>query len=359
MKQIGSNRILDRFRGTLVGGAVGDALGYAVEFMNEESIHDLYGKKGITEFSIDPCGKALFSDDTQMSLFTASGILCYKRVQQKSNDMGMFRHNIAMAYRDWLNTQEGRIVSVKSQDAISPLMSIPELYSWRSPGNTCVGALGIRREQIENGCLPSSFFSERINNSKGCGAVMRAAPLGLFRTDDIRALDMEGAEIGAITHGHSLGFLPSAMLVHIVNRIVYSEKGMALKGIMLDARDTIKDLFSDDENIDYLTGIVDSAIELSENNDCDLENIHLIGEGWVGEEALAIAIYCALRHKDDFSAAIVAAVNHRGDSDSTGAITGNIIGAWLGYKAIDEKWKSNLELFDVLLNTADMLYEEA
>lgn len=359
MKQIDGNKRLDKFRGTLVGGAVGDALGYAVEFMNEESIFDIYGKKGITEFSVDPCGKALFSDDTQMSLFTASGVLLFKRVQRESHDVSTLRQCIALAYRDWLNTQEGKVSSDKNRVSVSPLMTIPELYSWRAPGNTCIGALGIRRKQIENSCLPLSFLSERINNSKGCGAVMRAAPLGLVRTDDIRALDIEGAEIGAITHGHSLGFLPSAMLVHIINRIIYSEERATLKEIVLDARDTVKDLFSDDENIDYLTGIVDSAIELSENNDCDLENIHLIGEGWVGEEALAIALYCALRHKDDFSAAIVAAVNHRGDSDSTGAITGNVIGAWLGYKAIDEKWKSNLELFDVLLNTADMLYEEA
>ncbi|MBR5057195.1 MAG: ADP-ribosylglycohydrolase family protein, partial [Clostridiales bacterium] len=64
---------------------------------------------------------------------------------------------------------------------------------------------------------------------------------------------------------------------------------------------------------------------------------------------------CALRHSDDFSSAIIAAVNHSGDSDSTGSITGNIVGALLGYDAIDEKWKKDLELKDTILEIADDL----
>lgn len=68
---------------------------------------------------------------------------------------------------------------------------------------------------------------------------------------------------------------------------------------------------------------------------------------------LAIAIYCSLRYKDDFSSGIIAAVNHDGDSDSTGAITGNILGALVGYDAIEEKWKQNLELADIILEMAD------
>ena len=75
----------------------------------------------------------------------------------------------------------------------------------------------------------------------------------------------------------------------------------------------------------------------------------------MAEETLAIAIYCALRHQHDFSAGVVAAVNHKGDSDSTGAVTGNILGALLGYRAIDRKWTNDLELRDVILEVADDL----
>lgn len=349
------NCTLDKFRGTLLGGAVGDALGFAVEFMSENGIFDTYGEDGIQAYSLDPLsGKALFSDDTQMSLFTAEGIIYAKR---NLNESISLRHAIALAYRDWLITQEGRDPAYVTE-AVCDLMKIPDLYSLRAPGNTCIGAMCQRRCQIQTGTLPESFLENRINNSKGCGAVMRAAPLGLVRTTDILALDREGAEIGAITHGHSLGFMPSAMLVHIINRIVYPVDGMTLKDIVIDARNALKALFhDDDESIDYMTGIVDLAIELSENDETDLDNIHIIGEGWVGEEALAIAVYCALRHESDFSSAIIAAVNHKGDSDSTGAITGNILGAWIGYNAIEDKWKDKLELRKAILDTADELYK--
>ena len=87
----------------------------------------------------------------------------------------------------------------------------------------------------------------------------------------------------------------------------------------------------------------------------DLDNIHQLGQGGVAEETLAIALYCALRYQDDFSAGMIAAVNHSGDSDSTGAVAGNILGAWVGYQAIEEKWKQDLELSDVILEIADDL----
>ena len=95
---------------------------------------------------------------------------------------------------------------------------------------------------------------------------------------------------------------------------------------------------------------------LASNTRPDLENIESIGGGWTGEEALAIALYCAVRHFDNFEQALIAAVNHAGDSDSTGAITGNILGAAVGYDAIPQKFKDDLELHDVILHMADDIY---
>ena len=155
----------------------------------------------------------------------------------------------------------------------------------------------------------------------------------------------------------SVGYLPSVILVHVIYHYIYrSDSPTSLKEVILDALNTVQELYRGEKYLTELTDIVLKAIELAENGaEKDLDNIHQLGEGWVAEETLAISLYCALRHQDDFSAGVIAAVNHRGDSDSTGAVTGNILGAMLGYQAIEEKWKKDLELSDIILEVADDL----
>ena len=96
---------------------------------------------------------------------------------------------------------------------------------------------------------------------------------------------------------------------------------------------------------------------LASNHQRDIENINCLGKGWVGEETLAIAIYAVARHIDSFEDTLIAAVNHGGDSDSTGSVAGNIIGAIVGYDAIPNKFKEHLELHDVILTIADDLHQ--
>lgn len=74
------------------------------------------------------------------------------------------------------------------------------------------------------------------------------------------------------------------------------------------------------------------------------------GEGGYSDEALAIAFYCALKHFDSFEEAMIVAVNHGGESDSTGAVTGNILGAAVGYEAIPQFFKDDLEMHDLILH---------
>jgi ADP-ribosylglycohydrolase len=131
---------------------------------------------------------------------------------------------------------------------------------------------------------------------------------------------------------------------------------MTLRETVLEARSTMEELFAENPYLPELLEKIDLALELSQNQDSDLDNIHRLGEGWVAEETLGIALYCALKYQNDFSKAIAVSVNHRGDSDSTGAVTGNLLGALLGEQAIDPKWKEDLELRDVILELADDLY---
>ena len=191
---------------------------------------------------------------------------------------------------------------------------------------------------------------------------MRIAPIAVQYQKDIEKLDMESAQLAAITHGHSLGYMPAAVQAHIINRIIYPPEGTKtpLKEIVLEARDTAAKLFAGDKHLPELIDIIDRAVMLAEGDlEDDLDNIHQLGQGGVAEETLAIALYCALRYQDNFSAGMIAAVNHSGDSDSTGAVAGNILGAWVGYQAIEEKWKQDLELSDVILEIADDLVHSA
>lgn len=343
---------LNKIKGSLFGGAIGDALGNPVEFMSERTIRDAYGEDGITELLVDAhTGKAVITDDTQMTLFTADGILCGETRAALRGIGGEPSYYVGLAYRAWLDTQmysfSGYNQETKAYSVQSWLLDVPELFVKRAPGNTCLTALA--REELGSVEMP-------INDSKGCGGVMRVAPLALrydVSNSSIENLDMEGAEIAALTHGHSLGFMPAAVMTHIINRIVYpANEGMSLKDIVIEAKDTIYDMFKMDEHIDELVDIIDRAISCAENDSSDIDNIHMLGEGWVAEETLAIAIYCALKYQDDFSKAIITSVNHKGDSDSTGAVTGNILGAWLGYDAIDENWLKNLELSEVIEEVA-------
>lgn len=343
---------LDKIKGGLIGGAIGDALGYPVEFMNWEEIKKEYKDGGIQEYTLDfDAGVAVISDDTQMSLFTANGILIGETNSLLYGDRRSVSNYVYDAYLEWLKTQNWTIDRDFKNSCW--LYDIPDMHCRRAPGNTCLSAL----RSGEMGSVESP-----INLSKGCGGVMRVAPLALHykpvSEEELRMLDYKGAQIAAITHGNPLGYIPAAILTHIISIGVYGEKGLTLREAVNEAWDTVHDLFRDRVDEEYLSAmdiLLTKAISLAETPGEDEKHIKAIGDGWTGDEALAIAIYCSLRYPDDFSKAVIAAVNHDGDSDSTGAVTGNILGAWLGYEAIDEKWKRNLEMKGILLTMAEDL----
>lgn len=346
------NTLQDRIRGSLIGGAIGDALGYPVEFIYSfEGIQGRYGERGITrldtkQFWLDDeeqSGKAVVSDDTQMTLFTANGILNAKR--QK---IGM-KYDICLAYIEWYLTQIGK-KSGKYKDCW--IGSLPELNKRRAPGNTCMTSLN----DIYRGKDP-------INNSKGCGGVMRIAPIPLYAAVDNRMDILEADKLAGdaaeITHQHPLGYIPAALMSHVIYRLALDSHPTRedLIAYVLEGMGKLGDLFPQHhQEVLEMMGMARVAIDLSANDRSDLQNIGALGGGWVGDEALAIALYCAIRHFDDFEQAMIAAVNHGGDSDSTGAVTGNILGAAVGYEAIPQFFKHDLELHDVILHMADDLY---
>ena len=343
---------IDKYRGCLIGGAAGDALGYAVEFMDLASIKRKYGQSGITAFELHN-GLALISDDTQMTLFTANGLLLGITRGMTRGIMGTLPSYIRFCYKDWYKTQTKQYPL--HEDCIYAWLSnVPEIFARRAPGNTCLSA-------IESGC--NGTLEKPVNGSKGCGGVMRVAPIGLYLPDNENMrmpqdeIDMIGAEAAALTHGHPLGYIPAAALVHIVSLASHWD-GLSLTEVVDDMKNAISEQFADSKYLNPFTELVDKAVALAKSNMSDEDAIRQLGEGWVAEETLAIAIYCAVKYEDDFEKALIASVNHDGDSDSTGAVTGNILGAYLGLSKIPSKFIDNLELKEIILDMADDLYND-
>lgn len=340
---------LDKYRGCLIGGAVGDALGYAVEFLDANDIFKQYGRNGITEYSLVN-GVARISDDTQMTLFTANGLLFGTTRGMNRGIMADYPNYICACYQDWLRTQTEQF-PLDEKSVTSWLVNVPALFSRRAPGTTCIEAI----KRGGNGTINAP-----INNSKGCGGIMKVAPIGLYFEDKpytLDRIDMIGAETAALTHGHELGYVPAVVLVHIIHLVAHS-KNISLLDAVIEAKEASKKLFSNAKYLTDFISIMDKAIALSSEEISDLEAIKQLGEGWVAEETLAIVIYCALKYPNDFEKAIVASVNHSGDSDSTGAVTGNIMGAYLGLSAIPSKYLEKLELKEVILELADDLFQD-
>lgn len=345
---------VNRYTGCLLAGAAGDALGYTVEFDRESDIFSRYGHPGITEYELRG-GAARISDDTQMTLYTAAGLLAGQAKGTESGPEKMMRSHfvagIADAYRAWYRTQmQSFPASETGIAAIDRLSRNPELFHRRAPGMTCLSA-------IAEGC--NGTPEHPINQSKGCGGVMRVAPVGLFFAGrkDVSPEDVIriGAEAAALTHGHPLGWLSAAVLVGIIHELAGEEERSIPDAIRSAMKNTRK-VYPGYRHVGVLEERMEKAFDLAGSGVDDLEGVHALGEGWVAEEALAIAVFCALRYPENPEQGIIAAVNHNGDSDSTGAIAGNIIGANTGKQAIPEKYLNGLELREIIEEMAKAMY---
>ena len=334
-------RIRDQISGCIYGGTLGDALGYAVEFKKYSAIRKRYGAGGIQDMPLSG-KKAVISDDTQMTLFTMEGMAQgYKRsVQGASEGVEWY---IYLSYLRWYQTQGVSLGFEIPNHWPSKLADVPQMNQWRAPGRTCLDALKSGR---------MGTIQDPINHSKGCGGVMRTAPLGFMEAFGSPLVN--GSKAAAITHGHPLGWIPAGMLSDIVYKLIYEKRRPLKETILKSLEDTIWQ-FRDFPEITYFDQLMKKAIALSETEGDDVKQIESIGGGWVGDEALAIAMYCCLRYPGDMKKMLTVSVNHSGDSDSTGAIAGNILGAYTGMDGIPKDWLAQLELTDVMQNQIDEL----
>lgn len=333
---------LNHYAGCLLGGALGDALGAPVETLTYREITKEYGRDGITELQCGIRGVAEITNDTQLTLFTAEGLLrneCRRYQKNLEKDLRQTTHVVFRAYLRWLYTQGLSTSNWRGSDYDGWLVGLKPLYSNKEIENTCITALG---KGIKG------RLSKPINTSSTCGAVIRVAPVGLFTETRDDAFEL-GQRIGAITHGHPTAINSAGAMALLIFNII---EGMEIMDASLDVIEKLKESQDAEECIEQL----ELAIELYNKKEGHMRALTQLGTGREAIETLAIGLYCALTYQDDIVEALILAANHSGDSDSTSAVTGNILGAYLGKDALPEDWVEQLELADEIEEMASDLY---
>ena len=300
-----------RARGMISGLAIGDALGAPVEFIDLEQIKKTYGPRGIKDYNR---GKGMFTDDTQLSIAVAEALIEAGRLSAEEL-MGV----ISRRFVDWYDSPDNfRAPGISTKLACRRLK---EGVPWRSAGDT---------------------------KSKGCGSVMRTAPVGFYYCWNLEKLREAAHNIGLATHRH-----PTADAACL---------GASLAAAL--ALDGVPPAGWPGKILDFTAGIsaefdatIRRVIEAAGMDD-EEKAVAYIGEGfkgWTGDEVLGIALFSVIRHPDDFAACVLLSVNNSGDSDSIGCVAGALIGARLGVSAIPEKWIKGIERRQDLETLADRL----
>ncbi|MEO3810226.1 ADP-ribosylglycohydrolase family protein [Sphaerisporangium sp. B11E5] len=334
----------DRVHGCLLGGAIGDALGAPVEFESIRVIRRQHGAAGLTGLVPDWRGRTgLITDDTQMTLFTVEGLI---RAGARERERGFAApvDVVRNAYLRWLDTQD-HPAPPPGDDLVRTgrLREQQWLYSRRAPGNACLS--GLRKGP---GPLAAPGEPGPVNpGSKGCGTVMRSAPFGLAARDARDAFTLAAA-CAQITHGHPTGYLAAGAFAALVFHLA---QGTPLPAAVQHTLTLLGEHPAHEETTDA----IEAALVLASMGRPTPETVERLGGAWVAEEALAIALYCAMAAGDDIERALLLAVNHSGDSDSTGAICGNILGTHLGETALPSHWLGHLEGRDTITELADDL----
>lgn len=211
-----------------MGGAIGDALGAPIEFMSMDQIISVCGPHGVIDYLPAYGRQGAITDDTQMTLFTAEGLIL-SRVRQEYQGADKAILSVYHGLLRWLSTQETDLQAqlIKRYGTCSivdgVLTGYKELFSLRAPGNSCLSAL----KSGKMGTLENP-----VNNSKGCGGVMRVAPVGLAFSDAEKSFQM-GCECAAITHGHPTGYLAAGTLAALISMIISGDSlGDAMDGAL-------------------------------------------------------------------------------------------------------------------------------
>lgn len=336
--------MIDKFYGVIAGLACGDALGAPTEFLRYAEIVKRYGPTGITQLP-DP---AMFTDDTQMTVALALGLLDAAQEAAKTNA-----------------TPVGVRAAVNQPAFVMPYVA-RRFAEWsispennRAPGNTCMAAC----RQLRAG-VPWSRAG--VEGSKGCGAAMRVAPIGLLYSDFV-ALGRIARASALSTHGHPVAAQAAHAAALAVRLLALGFNPESLVGTLIFELEMNGGI---DDGFKMLLGRIEHAIRLTLRGVKAPEEIQVpvethpeaLGVAWVADEAVACALYCfLLAHARDegYVETVRYGANTDGDSDSIACIAGSFAGAHWGMtapKGVPESWATRVEDAEKLSLIATRLY---
>ncbi len=331
-----------RVRGCLLGGAIGDALGAGIEFDSLEKIRAAHGPLGVTDYVPAYGRRGAVTDDTQMTLFTVDGLI---RAHLRRDSGGWHPPtDVHLAYLRWADTQRDWGPDERRTD-LGWLGREEWLYAQRAPGSACLSGLS-----GPDAARLGTLDAPKNPHSKGCGTVMRAAPFGLLMGWEPALVFQLAIECSVLTHGHPTGYLSAGSLAVIVHTVVRG-------GTLEEGVQSALTLLAERPGHEETSAALRAALDAVRAGEPSAQRVAALGEGWVAEEALAIGVYCALV-AEDVRSGLLLAVNHSGDSDSTGTVCGSLLGALHGETALPAGWLADLEGRGTILQLADDLVLE-
>ncbi|MFO8082528.1 MAG: ADP-ribosylglycohydrolase family protein [Armatimonadota bacterium] len=301
------------YGGCILGLAIGDALGMPTEFLSLEEIRSRYGPDGVNDLEAGAWPAGHFTDDTQMTLALAEGILA------AGPDVSVDAIMVEVA-REFIAWNEGPV------------------GGHRAPGNTC-------RTGCRNLAAGVPWREAGVAQSKGCGTAMRAAPVGLAWPGEYERIREVGVAQSLATHGHPCALAGSVAVAALVSMALDGERPERMLDRVIALTEDISDEFV--AHIEQVPAALEAHAE---------DAWALLGEAWVAEEAVAGALYCLLRSPEDYRATVLRAANTDGDSDSLACIAGAISGAYNGIHAIPKGWRDRVERADELQDVAERLW---
>nr|MBN1230218.1 ADP-ribosylglycohydrolase family protein [Anaerolineae bacterium] len=302
---------LDQARAVLYGLALGDALGWPIEFLKMDKITVIYGEGGIQE----PPDPALVTDETQTSLVIAEAL-----IEAGDADIDTLMRAVTRGLIAWSNSPDNT----------------------RAPGHTVTEAV----RTLESGV---SWQESGIPHAKGNGSAVRVAPIGYLYQNDPERLREVARATGVTTHAHPTAIAAAIACADLIR--------LALAGVPPEEyANQVLDFLGPDATDEFIAAIHKTRHVASWTD--EFAAMEYLGGGWIAEEAVSLALYSVTRYADDFPGALRRAVNIPGDSDSVGCLTGGISAAYLGLDAVPTSWIEHLEHRDHIESVAARLADK-